>query len=521
VVIGIEPLSSRRELARELGVSTVLDPSAELDLPGALAFHTAGLGADVMYLCAGVKDSRVTNGALAACRDRARVVMIGDMGLDLDRGPLFRKELVFRVSRSYGPGRYEREYEGRGLDYPVGYVRWTEQRNLACFLDLLATGAVRVGPLISETVPVAEAPRAYDRLATDPERGAAVVLTYGERSTEPPHPSPVRRRGVARGAGQLRVGVIGCGAFVTANLLPHLGALGARLYGVANRSPAAFPGIASRYAPEILTTSADVLLSDSAVDAVIIGTRHNLHAPLAEAALRAGKPVHVEKPMAMTLAEAESLARLVREREGLLTIGYNRRFAPTVVALRRALTDAPRPRQFLYRVNATPLPPSHWTMDRLEGGGRLVGEGCHFIDLVCYLADSDIAEVSGGALAGDAYLTSAQDNFAMTLRFQNGDLATIVYSSQGSSELAKERLEVFAGGRVFVLDDFVRLERFGDKAGPLVLGAADKGFAGQIRNFLEAVRGREKLLTTVDDGVRVARVIDGFAGRVPSMHGAR
>jgi len=513
-VIGVEPLESRRALGRELGIHTVLDPAEVADLGQAVAFLTDGHGADAALLCAGVKDSAVTNRALAACRDRARAVMIGDMGLDLARGALFAKELAFRVSRSYGPGRYDAGYEGKGLDYPIGYVRWTEGRNLACFLDQVARGVVRVRELVARRVPMEDARAAYRTLIDEPDTAVAVLLTYAERVTPTPtQRSPQRRRALAKRSDRLRVGVVGCGSFVSQQLLPHFADLNVELYAVANRTTASFPMLEARFHPVVLATSADVLLNDPAIDAFLVGTRHNLHAALAERIVRAGKPVHVEKPMAMTVSEAELVAAAVAEMDGLLTVGFNRRFAPTVEALARALETAASPRQFLYRVNALPVPLGHWTLDPLEGGGRLVGEGCHFIDLLCFLADSDVAEATGSFVGGMNPLVPPHDNFSATLRFANGDIATVIYSGQGAGGMSKERLEVFSAGSVFVIDDFLRLDVHGARTGGLALRRADKGFRGQLENFFDAVRGRATLRTTVDDGVRVARIIEALAGR--------
>jgi predicted dehydrogenase/threonine dehydrogenase-like Zn-dependent dehydrogenase len=509
-VIGVEPLEARRVLGRELGIDITLDPAAVEDLVQAVAFLTDGHGADAALLCAGVKDSAVTNRALAACRDRARAVMIGDMGLDLTRDALFGRELAFRVSRSYGPGRYDRGYEAKGLDYPIGYVRWTEGRNLACFLEQVARGVVRVRELVARRVPIEDAPAAYRALIDEPNSGVAVLLTYAERAT-PTQRSPQRRRASAERSDRLRVGVIGCGSFVSQQLLPHFGDLNVELYAVANRTTASFPPLEARFHPAVLATSADVLVNDPAIDAFIVGTRHNLHAALAERIVRAGKPVHVEKPMAMTVSEAERVVAAVGETDGLLTVGFNRRFAPTVEALVRALETAPSPRQFLYRVNGLPVPLGHWTLDPVEGGGRLVGEGCHFIDLLCFLADSDVADATGAFVGGVNPLVPPHDNFAATLRFANGDVGTVIYSGQGTVGLSKERLEVFSAGRVFVIDDFVRLDVHGGRTGGLALRRADKGFRGHLENFFDAVRGRATLRTTVDDGMRVARIIEALA----------
>jgi predicted dehydrogenase len=250
------------------------------------------------------------------------------------------------------------------------------------------------------------------------------------------------------------------------------------------------------------------LINDPNVDAFIIATQHDSHAQLAKAVLEKGKPVHVEKPLTLTLADAENLAQLVRQRNGLLTIGFNRRFSPCIKSLQNALLTSPRPRQFLYRINAPVIPADHWTLDPEVGGGRLIGEGCHFIDIICYLANSEIAKVEGDFLGSSSPLSVSKDNFSIIMRFENGDLGTVVYSGQGNAEYGKERLEVYTGGRVFVIDDFNSFRGYGISIPPLELKRTDKGFKAHLGNFFSAVRGDAELVTTIDDWLYVAMIID-------------
>jgi predicted dehydrogenase len=496
-----------------LGFSQVIDPGAEDNLVQTIHFYTNGIGTDIMYLCAGIKDSTITNDALACCRDRGRVIMIGDMGLSLDRAPLFQKELDFKISRSYGPGRYDKNYEEKGMDYPVGYVRWTEQRNLSLFLEMLQRGEVVVDKMVSAEFPVESAPEAYRSLVEEGERTLAVLLTYPEHKPEPYELSSAPRISLQKiKKKELLIGVIGCGSFVQANLLPHFRSLSARLYGVANRTPKDFSALRAIYSPDVFTTSVDQLINDPDVDAFIIATPHDSHAHLAKAVLEKGKPVHVEKPLALTLDEAEMLAEVVREKEGILTIGFNRRLSPSIKALRKALSPSPAPRQFLYRINAPVMPADHWTLDPEIGGGRLIGEGCHFIDLICYLANSEVLKVVGGFLGSESSILPSRDNFAITICFANGDIGTIVYSGQGNANLSKERIEVFVAGRVVVIDDFKSLEGYGISMPVLELKRPDKGFRGHLENFFSAVRGESELITTVDDWLKIARIIERVVG---------
>jgi predicted dehydrogenase/threonine dehydrogenase-like Zn-dependent dehydrogenase len=508
-VLCMEPNHHRRDIALKLGFTDVIDPTMEDDLAKTLHFFSCGSGMDIMYLCAGIKDSSITNEALSCCRDRGRVIMIGDMGLDLARAPLFQKELSFKVSRSYGPGRYDVNYEAKGLDYPIGYVRWTEQRNLSLFLELIQAVSIRVKEMISTEFPIENAPDAYRLLVEEKDKTLAVLLTYKETEIgsqtlkPPPHISFKRTR-----KDELSIGVIGCGSFVQNNLLPNIHALNAKLYGVANRTTKEFSKIKAIYSPEVTTTSSEHLIKDPNIDAFIIATHHNTHASLAKAVLEQGKPVYVEKPLALTLSDAEALAKLVREQNGLLTIGFNRRCAPSLMELQKILLRSPGPRQFLYRINAPVLPPDHWLIDPEIGGGRLIGEGCHFIDLICYLADSEVVKVTGGFLGSDSPILRSRDNFAITICFANGDMGTIVYSGQGNAKLGKELIVVFVGGRVFVIDDFKSLQGYGVKKNVILSYGQDKGFKSHLKTFFDAVRGKSELITTVDDGVRVARIIE-------------
>ncbi len=508
-VVCLEINEHRREIARCLSFTDLIDPTREENLARTLHFFSGGLGVDIMYLCAGIKDSAVTNEALSCLRDRGRVIMIGDMGLHLERGPLFQKELNFKVSRSYGPGRYDAQYERKGLDYPIGYVRWTEKRNLRLFLDLIQNKSVRVQEMISSEYPVESAPEAYDVLVQESDKTLAILITYGGYKPNPATPAEIVRMAIKPSAkGQLSIGVIGCGAFVQKNVLPHFSVLGVKLYGVANRSTKDFSWIKTIYNPTVVTTDAEQLIRDPNIDAFIVATHHNTHAPLAKAILEQGKPVYVEKPLAMSLSDAEALAKLVRERNGLLTIGFNRRCAPAVIELKKILSLSSGPRQYLYRINAGVLPPDHWVLDPEIGGGRLIGEGCHFIDLICYLAESEVTEATGCFLGSDSPLSPARDNFSIILRFSNGDMGTIIYSGQGSAKYGKELIEVFDAGRIFVIDDFKGLRGYGFKKDLLPSSVQDKGFKGYQNNFYEAVRGNSNLFTTVNDGVRVAQIID-------------
>jgi len=511
-VVCLETNEYRRQFAYELGFTTVLDPSSEENITKTISSFNGGYGADVLYLCTGSNNSYITNNALSFCRDKGRVIMIGDMGLNLMRGPLFSKELDFKISRSYGPGRYDTRYENNGIDYPIGYVRWTANRNLKYFLQALCDNKINVRKMISKEVKLENASEAYQQLKNNSSNLLSIVLTYPEKSAEPPsnrqyvlkcNPNKIKKD-------ILNIGIIGCGSFVQQNLLPHFSKLGARVYGVANQTSKAYSLIKTLFSPVIFTTSIDELIDNEQIDGFIIATPHNLHFEQASKLVKKNKPVHVEKPLTLTLSEANILSKLVYENNGLLTIGFNRRFAPTVLSLKNILKNYNIPKHYLYRVNAPLLPFDHWTMDPEIGGGRLIGEGCHFIDLICYLAGSEILKISGGFLGSESEGIPAGDNFSITLCFANGDLGTIIYSGQGNSALSKERIEVFFGGNVLILDDFINLKGYGIKTYFSSLKKTDKGFKGHLNNYFEAIRGKSDLTTTVNDGLRVATIIDAF-----------
>ncbi|MBT5955270.1 MAG: zinc-binding dehydrogenase, partial [Candidatus Marinimicrobia bacterium] len=325
-VICLEPDNHRREIACKLGFTNVIDPTIEDDLAKILHFFSGGLGIDIMYLCAGIKDSRITNEALSCCRDRGRVIMIGDMGLDLDRAYLFQKEIDFKVSRSYGPGRYDVNYEEKGLDYPIGYVRWTEKRNLSLFLKMAQNKSIRLKEMISSEFPIEDASEAYQLLTEKHSKKLALLLSYNQDEiTLQTETSPPRLQSIKTRKNELSIGIIGCGSFVQHNLLPYFSSLDVKLYGIANRSVKEFSKINALYNPVLTTTDSEKLINDPNVDAFIVATHHNSHASIAKAILNQQKPVYVEKPLALSLSDAQEIEKLVQDQNGLLSIGYNRR----------------------------------------------------------------------------------------------------------------------------------------------------------------------------------------------------
>jgi predicted dehydrogenase len=413
------------------------------------------------------------------------VVVVGDVDVELPRDEWYGKELELTVSRSAGPGRYDAEYEERGLDYPIGHVRWTERRNMAAFLELVAAGSVRVDALVNERVPVAEAPEALDRLLDGTGSPLGVLIEY-EATPAPEPPAP---RAVAPApARPLAAGIVGAGSFVGAVLAPGLRDVGFELEAIASAG-----GLSARSGAERLgvrrALAVDDLLADPEVGLVAVASRHDTHADLAARALAAGKAVFVEKPPALT---EESLTALARARRGSgrpLAVGFNRRHAPLAGALRDALPPGV-PRQLLLRVNA-PLEEGHWLDDPVEGGGRLLGEGCHFVDLACWLAGGLPERVACTMRAEPGESLALARTFTVVLDFPDGTAATVVYGAGGSVRLPKEHVEAHAGGRSAVLEDFRRLTLHGDGRARSTRSRQDKGHDAQFRELRRVVEGGE------------------------------
>jgi predicted dehydrogenase len=478
-VFGVDLDPKRVELARGFGANGLARDGAE----AAVASATGGGGVDAVLICADTPSDDPVELAAEIARDRARVVAIGAVGMTLPRKAYYAKELTFIVSRSYGPGRYDPEYEEGGRDYPAGYVRWTEGRNLQVFVDLVAQGRIDVAPLITDRVPLERASQAYERIRSGAEAGAlAVLLEHAPAEAEvgaartialgPPAPRP----------GPVRLGVLGAGRFAQDVVLPIL----RRRRGVARVGVASARGLsaaeaARRFGFAYATSDAARLIDDPQANTIAVLTRHHLHAAQTAAALRAGKHVWCEKPLAIEREGLEDVRRALGGSTTLLTVGFNRRFAPLTEPLREFLGDVPGPLTMVYRVNAGQLPPNHWLLDPTQGGGRLLGEVCHFIDYLTMLNGSPPRRLAARGSGGDDLL--------LTLEFPGGSLGTIVYAVHGDRSFGKERLEVFAPGKVAVLDDFRALELVSGGRRRVLRrrGRLDKGHAAHWEAFVCAI----------------------------------
>jgi predicted dehydrogenase/threonine dehydrogenase-like Zn-dependent dehydrogenase len=486
VPIGVDVDVERVALARRAGAIAVLRRD---DVEGEVRVATGGIGADAVIITAATSSEDPIRLAGELARDRGRVVVVGAVPINVPRSPYYEKEVEVRLSRSYGPGRYDPEYEEKGHDYPIGYVRWTERRNVGEFLRLLGTGGVDLSSLVTHRFDFESVVEAYDALSGTGGAGAlGVVLRYPEVDTPEPRRIELRAApGRSRAAGErVRVGMIGAGNFATGVLIPALKELGTELSGIVTASGISARSVAEKFGFNYMAGSAEEILADPAIDAVVIATRHNEHARLSAEALRAGKAVFVEKPLALDdagLDEVLGAARL----GGPLMVGFNRRFAPATTFLRERFARAAGARVVHVRANAGFIPPDSWVHDPQSGGGRLIGEGCHFIDLALYLIGSPAVEVTAVALGGDDPAAALQDNVQVTVRAADGSIASILYTAKGDPKSGKERVELFAGGATGVIDDFRSAEYFAGKR-ERWKGTQDKGHRAELKAFVEAVK---------------------------------
>jgi predicted dehydrogenase/threonine dehydrogenase-like Zn-dependent dehydrogenase len=483
-VIGIDLDPAKVALALELGAEAAVVRTA--DVHGAVQAFTGGRGADAVLIAAATSSSDPVELAGEIARDRAIVSMVGATGMEVPRKPYYEKELQLRLSRSYGPGRYDPQYEEKGHDYPAGYVRWTERRNLEEFLRLVATGQVTPSKLTTHRFAIDRAEDAYALIQGDTgEAFTGVLLTYPERTRE-----PVRRVALSAApvkSGSIGIGFVGAGNFAQAVLLPRFHKLaGAELVGVATAGGTSAKSVGTRFGFRYGTTDSAALLADPAVHAVVIATRHASHPRLAAQALRAGKAVFVEKPLALDEEGVQEVLAAQAESGAVLAVGFNRRFSALAAEVKGAFAPG-LPLAIAYRVNAGFIPRESWIHDPDEGGGRIIGEVCHFVDLCQFLTGDEPVEAFAHAVGGPE--GGMHDTVAITLRFAKGSVATISYYATGDKSFPKERVEVFGGGALAVLDDFreVVVSR-GGKRKRTRRASQDKGFDQEVAAFARAVR---------------------------------
>ena len=514
-VLGIDFDSSKCEMARQFGAETV-DLSKGEDAIARASEFSRGRGIDAVIITANTKSNEPISQAATISRKRGRIVVVGVVGLELSRADFFEKELTFQVSCSYGPGRYDKDYEQKGFDYPIGFVRWTEQRNFEAILELMANGSLNLGPLISYQYDIDHALKAYKKLNEKSTLG--ILLNYPKHKIDDlKNNSVILRKSADYVGSQVVLGCIGAGNYASSILIPAFEAAGAKLDTLVTSGGVSAVHNGKKYGFVTAATDVSTVYKNQSINTVVIATRHNQHAKQICQALMAGKHVFVEKPLALSIEETDSIRSVYDEQNGRcqLMVGYNRRFAPHIKKMKSLLEPISEPKVFIMTMNAGYIPGDHWIQDREVGGGRIIGEACHYIDLMRYLVGSKISSYTTTIMGPKAGMDVIEDKATLTLSFEDGSFGTIHYLANGSRTFPKERIEVFSNGGVLQLDNFRKLTGFGwrgfksDK-----LFRQDKGQLACTETFVKAIKNGKPSPIGFDEIIEVAEVSINIASEL-------
>lgn len=515
-VLAVDFDDSKLALARQFGALTCNPGRGEEPVAAGMAF-SRGRGVDGVLITASTKSSEPVTQAAHMCRKRGRIVLVGVTGLELNRADFYEKELSFQVSCSYGPGRYDTNYEDKGQDYPFGFVRWTEQRNFEAVLDLMASGQLDVTPLITHCFAFESAPEAYDLLSND-KSTLGILLKYESEPASRMQRQMSLGAATAFDAARPVVGFIGAGNYASRILIPAFKAAGAQLSTICTAG--GVNGVIHGEKAGFAAASTDVegMLADPAINAVAVVTRHNSHAGFVQQALEAGKHVFVEKPLAIDEEALEAVqgawqARAAASVDDMdarprhLMVGFNRRFAPQVQKMKALLDQVSEPKSFIMTMNAGAIPADHWTQDVAVGGGRIIGEACHYIDLMRFLAGAPIVSVQARRMGDHPGVPVTEDKASITLGFEDGSFGTIHYFANGAAAFSKERIEAFAAGRVLQIDNFRKMKGFGWPGfKKMNLWKQDKGQQACAKAFLASIEKGEAAPIPADELFEVAKV---------------
>ncbi len=477
-VIALDIDQNQVDLAKKNGLKHAYNSNND-GIENVIEQITHGYGADSVIITAGTSSLEPINFAGIIARKKAKIVIVGAVPTGFNRKNYFAKELDLRMSSSYGPGRYDTDYEQKGMDYPIGYVRWTENRNMQAFVELVVAGKLDVENLMSHQFKFEQAKEAYQLIVDRSEHLCGMVLEYDSSKELKQH---VQLNTKSYNPAEINIGFIGAGSFAQNFLLPNLKEI--NLVNVATARATTAKNVANKFGFDNCTGKADLVINDKNINTVFIATPHNLHANSVIAALKENKNVFVEKPLCLTKEELEEIRLAESESKGQLMVGFNRRFSPQIISLKKELLND-LPKAINYRVNAGKLPSTHWTQDPKIGGGRIIGEACHFIDLCAFIAGSEIIKVEANALK-DA--NNLNDTVSISLAFKNGSIASISYFSNGSKKLSKEYLEVFCGEKSIVIDDFKSIDILGPNGTKTKKSAQDKGHVKELELFVEAIK---------------------------------
>jgi len=501
-VIGIDIDKSKLELAKKSGAAIALS-SDNASIQHVME-ATAGRGADAVIITAATDSSAPIELAGEICREKGKVVVVGAVKMDIPRKMYYEKELELRLSRSYGPGRYDYAYEESGQDYPYGYVRWTENRNMQSFLELISAGKVNISSLITHRFDIDNADAAYELISKkSSEMILGVVLNYPESKTQAKLDNDIPAPIITAAKNRLQVGIgfVGAGGFAMGVLLPHIKSI-SEFHPVSIMSGSGVSAAASAesFGFDKTSSSFEQMLIDKHINALFIANRHNQHAEFVLNAIKAHKPVFVEKPLCLNVSELQQIAAEYRKNPVPLMVGFNRRFAPMIQKVKSALRENKFPLSLHYRINAGFIPSHNWIQDEASGGGRIIGEVCHFVDLLCYLTNSKPTKISAEALTMPDETYRSDDNLQIMIRFANGSVGTINYVASGHKLMPKEYLEVLGGGLAMRLDDFKTLSIAGKKGLTMDKAKApDKGHRAMLESWAKClVKGAESPIPFAD-----------------------
>lgn len=504
-VIGVDLDPRRMQLALENGMDVAVNPASENYVDRVMKL-TDGIGADGVIITAATESDVVISEAMQSCRKKGRVVLVGDVGLNLNRADFYKKELDFLISSSYGPGRYDPFYEEGGQDYPVAYVRWTENRNMQAYLGLLAAGKVRLSNLSDRPFPVDEAANAYDALKGAGDKPLLVLLEYPEREGQ--RETRVHLRPVRAVLDKVRVGLAGASSFAQGMHLPNMVKLRDKfsLHTVMSRTGSNARAVATQYEASVCTTDYADILNDPLIDLVMVTTRHDLHGSMTLQALQAGKNVFVEKPLTLRRQDVDDIRSFYADQPDgpLLMVGFNRRFSPAMQRIKSILAERTTPIIANYRMNAGFLPKEHWVHGP-EGGGRNIGEACHIYDLFFYLTGStEVADVSAFSMSPTSQQWARNDNFVANIKFSDGSVCSLTYTALGDKSYPKERLEVFADGKVIVMDDYKSVTVHGGRHKGWTSSTAQKGQFEELQALSNALLGGQHWPISLESQLKVS-----------------
>jgi len=485
-VIGIDLDQRRIDVALSSGMDKGLNPTKDSPVDEIIRFSN-GYGVDSVVITASTESSEVINQAIEMCRKKGEIVIVGAVGLNLKREEFYKKELDVLISTSYGPGRYDEKYESKGVDYPYAYVRWTENRNMQEYLQLLKDEKINIRPLIEKTYPIEKAAKAYEELKTTVSKPLMVLLEYNKEAI-PKRKIVISKRKIPRG--KLNVALIGAGGFARGMHLPNLKKLSNlyNTYAIVDKIGSNAKTIAEQYGASYATTNFREALKDKNVEMVIITTRHNLHAQLAIEAAKAGKAVFVEKPMALNKEELKELVLVLEETRVPYMVGFNRRFSPYARNIKEIVKNRLNPMIINYRMNASFIPKEHWVHTE-EGGGRNIGEACHIYDLFNFFTESEVESIAAFSVDPKTKQYMRNDNFVVSIKYKDGSVCSLIYTALGTPEVPKEQMEIYVEGKVVFLNDYKELKIFGEsKSYELKTKAQDKGHNEELAEFARSIR---------------------------------